>query len=76
MGKPTKAKISCTKKLKRLAPQVTAQDRKDAVVKLKKSYVTISRYLTGKVASIQTGLNLLEFFDTAIKKRNDKLNDL
>lgn len=76
MGKPTKTKAECAKKLKKIAPQVTAQDRKDAMTKFKKSYVTISRYLTGKAGEIETGLNLLKFFDTAIKKRTDELNDL
>lgn len=76
MRKPTKAKAECAKKLKKIAPQVTAQDRKDAVIKFDLSYITISRYLTGKIGEVDTALNVLEFFDTAIKKRKGKLDDL
>lgn len=76
MSIPTKAKTECAKKLKKIAPQVTAQDRKDAVIKFQKSYVTISRYLTGRVGEIETGLGLLKFFYAAIEKRRDELNDL
>lgn len=64
---------TCARKLKKLKPSVTAEDRKLAMAQFGIAYITVWRYLRGDVANITLGLGLLQFFDKRIKQR---LNDL
>ena len=64
---------NCGKRLKSLAPFVVAEDRRLAMAKFGKSYVTISRYLQGNVSNLVLGLIFLNFFTEIVNKRSDEL---
>lgn len=63
----------CALQLLVVAEKVTAQDRRNAMSHLSISYVTVGRYLQGKVANLDTGLKLLNYFDNAIDNRHAEL---
>lgn len=63
----------CGAQLKKLAPSVQPNDRREAMAKLNISYVTVSRYLNGHVANLILGMKLLSYFKTAIQNRDDEL---
>lgn len=64
-----KSTKKCASELKKIREFITAEDRKQAIVSLKVSYVTISRYLQGKVANPYLGVKLLDFFTQQLKNR-------
>ena len=53
----------------KLRPDVTAQDRKDAVAEFGFTTATISRYLNGSVLDNDTAANLISFFNSKIENR-------
>jgi hypothetical protein len=56
-------------KLKEVKALVTEKDRLAAVDSLKLTPETISRYLNGKVANLDTAVDLLGFFNQRIEER-------
>lgn len=56
-----------------IAPNVTATDRSNACNELNIKKGTISKYLKGDVANIDTGLDLLAFFTNRITAREQRL---
>jgi hypothetical protein len=70
------ARKKCGKELLKIAPYVEADDRKQAMAEFSVSYVTISRYLTGKVANLIFGINLLNFLKRRIEQRSNALSAL
>jgi hypothetical protein len=70
------ARKKCGKELLKIAPYIEAEDRKQAMTEFSVSYVTISRYLTGKVANLIFGINLLNFFKRRIQQRAVALSEL
>ena len=71
-----KVKISLESQLERanailqeLRPNVTEQDRKDAIKELDLSEPTVKRYLLGDAKNIDTALLLIGFFKGRIAKR-------
>jgi hypothetical protein len=70
------AKRRCARELAKLAPLLEAEDRKLAMVEFDISYITVSRYLTGKVSNLILGINLLNFFKRKILERSQELNKL
>lgn len=69
----TPLKTEIAEKLKSLAESISGDDRKEACEKYSKSHVTISNYLSGKVANEDFGLELLEFFHGRINDRAERL---
>jgi hypothetical protein len=55
--------------LQQLAPDVTTEDRAEAVKACKVDKATISRYLAGDVRNLDTAIKLLQFFRVRIQKR-------
>lgn len=70
------AKKKCGRQLKKLVPHLTPEDRRGAMAQFKISYVTVSRYLQGNVANLVLGINLLNYFTSALSNRGRQLNDL
>jgi hypothetical protein len=69
-------KITCGQQLKALVKEITAVDRRNAMAKFNISYVTVSRYLQGKVANLVLGINLLNYFTTTLDNRSSELDKL
>jgi len=59
--------------LKALAPNVTAQDRHEALIKY--SEWTVIKYLKGEGTKLDTAINLLTLFKGRIEKRNTILKE-
>ncbi|MFL5809222.1 MAG: hypothetical protein ACJ749_06845 [Flavisolibacter sp.] len=57
-----------------LRPDITSEDRDEAMKKLDLSEPTLSRYLNGEAKKIGTALNLIEFFQKRISDREKKLD--
>jgi predicted type IV restriction endonuclease len=70
------AKIKCARELRKIAKLLEPEDRKKAMAAFDVSYVTISRYLSGKVANLILGINLLNFFKKQVRKRSDRISGL
>ena len=66
-------KVTCAIRLKEIATQVTADDRKMAEKEFGVHYVTIARYLGGKIGKIDIGIKLYEFFNERIEQRKAAL---
>ncbi|MDI3319962.1 hypothetical protein [Pinibacter soli] len=61
--------------LQQLKVDITPKDRTEAMAELGiKSNSTISKYLNGKLADLDTASSLLAFFKRKIKDRNKILN--
>jgi hypothetical protein len=56
-----------------LRPNVSTQDRSDAVTQLGLSGPTVQRYLNGRATNLDTALNMIQFFRTRIEKREKVL---
>lgn len=59
-----------------LRPNITPEDRDEAMKKLDLSVPTLSRYLNGEAKKIGTALNLIEFFNEKISDREKKLQEV
>lgn len=69
-------KKACAAKLKKIAGQLVAEDRRLAMSTYSISYVTVGRYLQGSVGNLALGINLLNFFSQQIKSREKQLKQL
>lgn len=69
MTQNTNIKKQCAYKLKTMAPNVSAKDKKDAAKELGVHYNTVSNYLDGKVADIEKGIELVGFLKGRIEDR-------
>lgn len=75
MGKITNSQLEMySQAFKRIHPNITEQDKKDAAVKFNLSYSLVKKYAFGEVYKLGTCEKLLDFFTERIKSRNDKLN--
>jgi predicted type IV restriction endonuclease len=70
------AKIKCARELNKIAKLLEPEDRKKAMAQFHVSYVTISRYLSGKVANLILGINLLNFFKKQVRRRTERISGL
>jgi hypothetical protein len=69
-------KNKCGRELKAISKQLEPEDRKKAMAEFNISYVTVSRYSSGKVANAVLGINLLNFFKKRVRRRNNKMSQL
>jgi hypothetical protein len=69
-------KLICGRELKKLQKHLLPIDRKKAVATFDINYVTISRYVNGKVGNLALGIRLLNFFKKRINKRANELKKL
>lgn len=69
-------RIQIAQELIRIAPEVTALDKRECVKKIKVSKVTICYYLTGRVTNNDKALQVLEFFKKRIKDRQVEIQKL
>ena len=58
------------------ASDITAEDRSEIIAITKLTAPTVSKYLSGKVANVDTGINVLKACKTIIEKRESKLASL
>lgn len=58
-----------SKNLKEIGKLVTEEDRLKAALDLEKNYVTVQRYLYGKVAKVSFGEKLLKYMKVRIAER-------
>lgn len=63
----------CSKRLKALNGNITAQDKLDALDHAKISRPTLEKYLIGKAVKIETATTLIKFFEGRIKERITEL---
>lgn len=70
------AKKKCAQELRKIAKLLEAEDRKKAMTEFDISYVTVSRYLSGKVANLILGINLLNFFKKRVRRRSSQISGL
>jgi hypothetical protein len=70
------AKKKCARELRKIAKLLEAEDRKKAMTEFDISYVTVSRYLSGKVANLILGINLLNFFKKRVRRRSSQISGL
>lgn len=66
----------CGKELQDLRKHLLPIDRKKAVAAFKINYVTVSRYVNGKVGNLSLGIKMLNFFLKRIQKRANELKAL
>lgn len=59
--------------LKEIAPDINAQNRKELKEKTNLSMPTISKYLSGKIADVETGVGILQFCRAIIMKREQRI---
>lgn len=69
-------KTVCGKELKGLKQHLLPIDRKKAVSAFNIHYVTVSRYVNGRVGNISLGIRMLNFFLKRIRKRANELKTL
>lgn len=62
--------------LEELKPNITRGDRRALQQHLDLTNSTISKYLAGRVMSVETGLDILQYLTSRIKEREDRLKTL
>lgn len=67
-------KESCSLRLKELKPWVIAEDRKQAMSEYNITYVTVCRYLKGKVGNPALGIKLVNLFVSLINQRTQQIS--
>jgi ActR/RegA family two-component response regulator len=67
--KITDTREQCAALLKKVTPGLNADDRRAAMSQFNLSYATIRRYLSGEVANLARGIQLLNFFRQRLQKR-------
>lgn len=68
-------RLQLAQALIRIAPDVTAADKKECVKKLKVCKVTICYYLNGKVTNNDKALKVLEFLTDRIAVREKEIKN-
>lgn len=66
-------KTVCSKRLKALGVNLTAQDKLDAMKELEISRPTLDKYLHGNAVKIETATKLIQFFEIRIQERKNEL---
>lgn len=62
--------------LDELKPNITREDRRALRQHLNLTQSTISKYLGGRVMSVETGLDILQYLTSRITEREDRLKTL
>lgn len=58
----TDLKKQCAAEIKKLLPNISATDRKEALLVLRISQPTLIKYLRGEISDIDRALEVIEFF--------------
>lgn len=69
----TDLKKACARKLESLKPNITGQDKLEAVLKTGISRPTIDKYLSGDVTKIDIADKLIKFFSRKVNQRIESL---
>lgn len=67
-------KMMFARALEKIKPDVTEQDRRDLAKQKELSFITISRYLNGKVYDLDTAASILTFLRKKIQERKQLIN--
>lgn len=73
-GKDLKTK--CRESLKELSPNLTTLDKRDAALKFDVHYNTVLNYLRGEIGDVDTGLEMVEFFNKRISARMTRVHKI